>query len=51
MVRAAESRWGVQSTELAPGSHKVEVKGPTNWGPKQIEIQSKQTSSQAVSLK
>ncbi len=42
---------GRSEYELAPGSHKVEVKGPTNWGPKQIEIQSKQTSSQAVSLK
>jgi serine/threonine protein kinase len=42
---------GRSEYELSPGSHKVEVKGPTNWGPKQIEIQSKQTSSQAVSLK
>lgn len=37
--------------ELAPGSHQVEVKGPSNWGPKQFDIQSKQTASQAVSLK
>jgi eukaryotic-like serine/threonine-protein kinase len=37
--------------ELPPGSHQVEVKGPSNWGPKQIEIQSKQSASQAVSLK
>ena len=37
--------------QLPPGSHQVEVRGPSNWGPKLIEIQSKQTASQAVSLK
>jgi serine/threonine protein kinase len=36
--------------ELSPGSHQVEVKGPSNWGPKQIEILSSHAASQAVSL-
>jgi eukaryotic-like serine/threonine-protein kinase len=42
---------GRSEYELPPGSHQVEVKGPSSWGPKQIEILSKQTASQAVSLK
>jgi serine/threonine protein kinase len=42
---------GRSEYELTPGSHKLEVKGPKNWGPKQIEIQSRQASSQTVSLK
>ena len=37
--------------ELPPGTHQVEVKGPSSWGPKQILIESEKTFSQAVSLK
>jgi eukaryotic-like serine/threonine-protein kinase len=37
--------------ELPPGEHQVEVRGPTSWGPKQLLIQSTQTTSQAVRLR
>jgi serine/threonine protein kinase len=42
---------GRSEYSLPPGFHQVEVKGPLSWGPKQIEIQSKLTSSQTVLLK
>jgi len=35
---------------LPPGTHQVEVKGPSSWGPKQILIQSLKPSAQAVRL-
>jgi eukaryotic-like serine/threonine-protein kinase len=36
--------------QLTPGSHQLEVKGPSSWGPEQILIESTRTASQSVTL-